>query len=127
MVSTADALFTNPRTVRREHREAHDVPTINGGVDLEALWHARQQAGEAFDAAADGSPEERAAWERYIAAGEAIRAARPRTLAGFAIQARLLEDSIATGYRKDDVVLARSIAEQLERLGRRPADRGGAT
>jgi hypothetical protein len=55
---------------------AHDVPTINGGVDLEALWHARQQAGEAFDAAADGSPEERAAWERYIAAGEAIRAAR---------------------------------------------------
>ena len=65
-------------------------------------------------------PENDPAWQSYMAADAAIRAARPMTLSGIAVQARLLQDSITHGAIDQDTALARSIAEQLEQLAKPP-------
>jgi hypothetical protein len=82
---------------------------------LAELWRERQ---EAYDAPNDDDLEleDDPAWHRYMAADAAIRAARPMTLAGIAIQARVLQDSLKTGRLEDDIDLARVIAEQLEAM-----------
>ena len=85
-------------------------------TNISGLWGERRAAIAEFEVNDDEDPVEGTAWMRYIAADEAIRAARPITIAGLAVQMRLLEASIQTGHREDDAELAASIAEQLEKL-----------
>ena len=85
-------------------------------TNISDLWRERQAAIAQCEVTDDEDPVEGTAWTRYIAADEAIRAARPITIAGLAVQMRLLEASIQTGHREDDAELAASIAEQLEKL-----------
>ena len=84
-------------------------------TNISDLWRERQAAIAEFEVNDDEDPVEGTAWMRYMAADEAIRAARPITIAGLAVQMRLLEASIQTGHR-EDAELAASIAEQLEKL-----------
>jgi hypothetical protein len=84
-------------------------------TDLVALWAEYQAAIAEFEALG-GESEGEPAWRRYIAAGEAIRAARPTDLAGLAIQVRLVADLAGDGRREEVVELAIAIAEQLEAL-----------
>ena len=84
-------------------------------INISDLWRERQAAIAQCEVTDDEDPVEGTAWTRHIAADEAIRAARPITIAGLAVQMRLLEASIQTGHR-EDAELAASIAEQLEKL-----------
>ena len=86
--------------------------------DLSALWREREAAYAAVNSALE--PEDDPAWQRYSAVDAAIRAARPMTLSGIAVQARLLQNSITQGAIDRDTDLARSIAEQLEQLAKPP-------
>jgi hypothetical protein len=86
--------------------------------DLSALWREREAAYAAVNSALE--PEDDPAWQRYSAVDAAIRAARPMSLSGIAVQARLLQDSITHGAIDQDADLARSIAEQLEQLAKPP-------
>jgi hypothetical protein len=83
--------------------------------DLAELWRKWQSTGAEREA-------------KYWATDAAIRGARPMTLAGLAIQVRLLQDSIDKNWPQPDadVVFAGAIAEQLEDLSREAAvvDRG---
>jgi hypothetical protein len=68
--------------------------------DLSALWREREAAYAAVNSALE--PEDDPAWQRYSAVDAAIRAARPMTLSGIAVQARLLQDSITHGAIDQD-------------------------
>ena len=60
-------------------------------INISDLWRERQAAIAQFEVTDDEDPVEGTAWTRYIAADEAIRAARPTTIAGLAVQMRLLD------------------------------------
>jgi hypothetical protein len=86
--------------------------------DLSALWREREAGYAAVNSAFER--EDDPAWRRYSTVDAAIRAARPMTLSGITVQARLLQDSITHGAIDQDADLARSIAEQLEQLAKPP-------
>jgi hypothetical protein len=54
-------------------------------TDVSDLWRERQAAMAEFDANDDEVSVEGTAWMRYIAADNAIRAARPTAIAGLAV------------------------------------------
>lgn len=89
------------------------------GPDLASLWRERQQAGAEHEESGL-EPEGDPAWQRYTAADRAIRAARPNDVAGLAVQARLLENSLEIGQIAEDVDLVRAIALQPEAMAPPP-------
>jgi hypothetical protein len=97
-------------------------------TDLAALWRQRQQAIDDFEAADNEyDPGGQRAWQVYVDADEAIRAAKATTFEGLIVQLRLLEDSIKTGHRHEDADLARSIANQLAILSASAMPSNGST
>jgi hypothetical protein len=92
--------------------------------DLSALWREREAAYAAVNSALE--PEDDPAWQRYSAVDAAIRAARPMTLSGIAVQARLLQDSITHGtIDQTPISPARSPNSWSSWPNRRPPDRLG--
>jgi hypothetical protein len=85
------------------------------------LWREYQELGQWIDAAGDDVPQVAVdqATARQIRIYEQIAAARPGTLEGIAIQARVLADWLREPRNR---ALAEAVADQLEALAEKVAE-----